>query len=50
MDESQEVADHLEALPGITPVQNEHWNVWRADFDRRFGPVRVLRFVGEARP
>ena len=25
----QEVADRLEALPGIRPVDNEHWQRWK---------------------
>lgn len=41
----QEVADRLEALPGIEVVSNEHWDIWRQDFDRRFGPTRNLRAV-----
>jgi hypothetical protein len=42
----QEAAERLEALPGIEPVANEHWDAYRRDIECRFGPVRVLRFVG----
>ena len=41
-----QAADRLEALPGIEAVPNEYWATWRQDFDRRFGPTRVLRLAG----
>ena len=44
-----QAADRLEALPGIQAVPNEYWDIWRQDFDRRFGPKRVLRLAGETR-
>ena len=41
----QEVADRLEALPGIQPTPNEHWERWRP-YAARFSHIsgwRTLR-------
>ena len=42
----QQVADRLEALPGVQALPNEYWEIWRQDFGRRFGPTHVLRPAG----
>ncbi len=42
----QQAADRLEALPGVEALPNEHWEIWRQDFGRRFGPTHVLRPAG----
>ena len=42
----QEVADRLEALPGVQAVANEHWTTEDYARANRHGMVRVLRGAG----
>ena len=44
----QEAADRLEALPGIQPVANEHWQRWGHRMPVSFGPgMDTLDFMVE---